>query len=73
MLLQILLNYDQFSYFLEHATSDTEIVIGIIGFVVFFIILPLAVEGLLLYALIMLALKIGNKIHGSISRCKRKE
>lgn len=73
ILLQILLNYDQFDYFLEHASSNTEILIGSVGFVVIFIILPLVVEGLLLFALIKIALRIGNRIHDALTKCKRKE
>ena len=34
------LKYDQFDYFLEHATSETDILIGTINFLLVFIVLP---------------------------------
>ena len=49
---QFLLQYEQYAYFVNHASSNFEIVIGTINIFLVFFLLPCAIPTLLIYALI---------------------
>lgn len=57
--LQFLSQYEQYAYFVDHASSNSEIIIGTINIFLIFFILPYAVPALIIYALI----KTGIKLH----------
>ena len=56
---QFLLRYEQYAYFVDHASSDSEIVIGTFNIFLIFFLLPCVIPGLLIYVLI----KTGIKLH----------
>lgn len=57
--LQPLLQFEQYAYFVNHASSDFDILIGTFNFLLVFIILPCAILALIIYGLI----KTGTILH----------
>lgn len=62
--LQFLLQYEQYGYFVDHASSNTDIVIGTINIFLIFILLPTAVSALLIFALV----KTGFWLHQKFNK-----
>ena len=50
--------FEQFAYFVEHASSDTDILIGTFNFILVFFIIPCVVQVLIIYALIRIVLML---------------
>ena len=53
-----LLQFEQFAYFVEHASSDLDILIGTFNFILVFFIIPCVVQVLIIYALIKIVLML---------------
>lgn len=57
-ILQIILQFDQYAYFVDHASSKLDILIGTINFIVVFFIIPCAIQVLVIYALIRIGIML---------------
>ena len=57
-ILQIILQFDQYAYFVDNASSKLDILIGTINFIVVFFIIPWVIQVLAIYALIRIGIML---------------